>query len=262
MRSHLVAAAAASVVAAALVSAPAQAATDLRVLLTFNQANLDVLGTQQVIPNAGTSDVVALVETRAGGSARIVPDLADGGALRLPQFSWSSTPPQAMVSVTNAGASDALSPGDELFRFGATFRLDAASQGTSDDNGNNLVQRGLFDDASQYKIDVDGRSPACRVKGDAGVLTARVPMQVNDTDWYRATCTRDGSGITLRVVRYDDDESVADTWVRTDEGDTGTVRLPASIPLSVGGKLSAAGDPLGSGDQFNGTIDQVVLRVG
>lgn len=35
-----------------------------------------------------------------------------------------------------------------------------------------------------------------------------------------------------------------------------------TVPLSVGGKLSAHGEPVTSTDQLNGLVDNVILRTG
>jgi hypothetical protein len=71
--------------------------------------------------------------------------------------------------VENEGATDVLEARLGDFRFGAAFRLDAVSQGSRADNGDNLVQRGLSGDPAQYKLQLDGRVPACRVQGAAAL---------------------------------------------------------------------------------------------
>jgi hypothetical protein len=184
-----------------------------------------------------------------------------GSALRLPAYSDSTAPPRAVLRVSNATGSDRLSPGTANFAFGATARLDAASQGTSFDNGNNLVQRGLFDDVAQYKLDLDGRYPGCTVKGDLGTVSVRIREAVSPDDWYSLMCTRTDSTLTLSVEHHHSDDATT-RQVTSATGRIGAVTMISpAIPMSVGGKLNAAGTITSSTDQFNGLVDDVFLRI-
>lgn len=195
-----------------------------------------------------------------GGNAVRVKGRKRGYAVRFPAASTSSQPPRAVLRVSNDGDSDQLSPHAAGFTIGADVKLRAVSDGNATDNGDNVVQRGLYDDAAQYKLQLDGRTPACRVKGDAGELFVQSPVRVNATDWYRITCTRESTSLTLRVIWFRDGREPA-TTTTTGTGLTGQVQMARTVPLAVGGKLDAAGHLVSSTDQFNGVIDRVFLNV-
>jgi hypothetical protein len=132
----------------------------------------------------------------------------------------------------------------------------------STDNGDNVVQRGLYGNRSQYKIQVDGRRPSCRVKGSSGAVMVTSTVALSSGTWYRLICTRSGSTVSLQVTRYTSTGSVASTTMSSASGATGTVRAPSwSQPISAGGKLNARGEVARDSDQFNGRLDNIVLVI-
>ena len=90
------------------------------------------------------------------------------------------------------GLDDLLSPGGRDFAFGADVALDDVTTGTAPDNGDNLVQRGLYQSSSQYKIQVDDGRVSCRVAGVSGEIVVYAPGRLHPGDWYRIRCQRDG----------------------------------------------------------------------
>jgi hypothetical protein len=68
----------------------------------------------------------------------------------------------------SCGVGRPAQPGSRDFEFGAGFSLDTKSTGDHADNGDNLIQRGLFGDKAQYKIQVDKGKVSCRIKGSGG----------------------------------------------------------------------------------------------
>ncbi|MFK5581964.1 hypothetical protein [Serinicoccus sp. LYQ131] len=184
-------------------------------------------------------------------------------ALRLPAYSSSPSPGRAIVRVTPVGGSaDPLAPGTRDFVVGADFALDTESQGTEVDGGNNLIQRGLASDESQFKIDIDDRRPLCRVQGSQGVAEVRMTGEVQPERWHRATCSRTGDEVRLTVEVLDDGVGTALETV-TVEVVTGDLRWDrAQTPVSVGGKLAANGEIIRSAtDQFNGAVANPVLQI-
>lgn len=230
--------------------APVQAETATTLRLGFDGPTL--------LEQSGT----AVVEVRAVTSGPevtpvAVPDLAGGSAARLPEFLPTGAA-QAGFSVVDVDGADDLNPGKRTFRFGADFALDAVGQVSIDDNGNNLIQRGLADNRNQYKLQVDGIHPSCRIKGNAGAITVSSRAVVVPGTWYRAWCERDGNRVTLQVTRLSDGY----TWTRSVYRNTGEVTLSAQTPLTVGVKMSSPttiAPP--SADQFNGTVDEAFLQV-
>lgn len=237
--------------AAAVIAAPAASAAGpgRELNLKFENSSLR--------SNAGNAGLAVDVVTHNGGEISET-SRNQGTAVRLPAYR-ASNPPFAAFRVRDYQGADDLSPENAKFRFGADFTLDSRSQGSSVDNGNNLVQRGLYNAPLQYKIELDNQRPACRVKGAGGAVTVRSSHRVQPDHWYRATCTRDGSKVTLQVLRLGD----GTRWTSTASGRTGYMKAPSgSLPLSVGSKLNRHGQiARNSADQFNGRVDNVFLNI-
>lgn len=220
-------------------------------------ATLDPVTT---VASSGTATLTTQVVTRDGGQA-IAAEGRSGSALRLPPYVASTAEPRAVLRITNATSSDDLSPGTANFAFGATARLDADSQGTATDNGNNLLQRGLAADPAQYKLDLDGRYPQCTIKGSLGKVVVRIREAVSPDDWYSLVCTRTDSTVTLTLGHHYADGTTTQR-VKSVTGPIGAVTMASpAIPMSVGGKLNAKGAIVAATDQFNGVVDEVFLRL-
>ena len=206
-----------------------------------------------------SADVRVSVSAAAGGEVVPGPDrFGSGHSLRLEPFRADRSAQPAVVVVEALGASDPTDPGRDDFSFGAEFVLDSHHGVSPTDNGDNLVQRGLFGD-DQYKIQLDDARPSCRVSGSEGTVTVRASQRVDAGDWYRVRCRRTGDEVTMRVVTsLDEDREVRDYAER---GRTGSLSLSGGGPFSIGGKVDEDGDVLvGDSDQFNGLVDDVVFR--
>lgn len=210
------------------------------------------------VTNRGTAPVTIATRTPDGAPADTVllgAEAADGGrAVRFPRFSGAPTASAAALVVV-PGTPDALDPGDRDFTVGASFRLDPESSGSAADDGDNLLQRGTFSSTAQVKVQIDDRVPSCRVAGSGGTSLVRADSPVEPGRWYTVTCSRDGGEVRLDLTRRG--EPGARTWKVA--GPTGTVSL-AGLPLSVGAKVTPAGVPVASADQFNGLVDDVFWR--
>jgi hypothetical protein len=206
--------------------------------------------------NSGNSPLTVRTVTRNGGQVASTSG-PDGGAVRLPAYQASNAP-VAVLAVTDPDGTDDLAPGTARFTFGADFALDAKSQGSRTDNGNNLVQRGLYDHRMQFKLQVDGNRPLCRVKGSGGAVSVKSSRTITPGVWHRAVCKRSGSQVTLTVTRLSDGVK----WTSSRVGATGSLQPSSrSVPVSVGGKLDAKGSLARSADQFNGKVDNAFVNV-
>lgn len=207
------------------------------------------------LTSSGTADVAVRVSS-AGGEVDPAAGWR-GASARTPQFSPDS-PARPAVVVVKPRTGDPLSPGTRDFSFGAHFDLDSRSRGSTTDNGDNLIQRGLYANV-QYKIQVDRRVVSCRVAGSSGAVSVRASTTVDPGDWYRAICTRTGGQVTLTLTKYAG--SSPTTWRWSARGTIGALNY-ASTPLSVGGKVNAQGDVLATdSDQFNGRIDEAFFEL-
>jgi hypothetical protein len=192
-------------------------------------------------------DAVPLQEGPSGGLALLLP--GDPG----------STNGVAAVKVDPPDP-DAFSPGERSFNFGADVALSGGSEGG--DPGANVVQRGLFSDSGQYKLQVDGGVPSCRVAGTEGEVLVKGGSALSPGSWHRVRCTRTGDTVTLTVQPWEVDEW-GDAETFSDSGPLGAVELSSTTPLAVGAKLSADGSLVPARpDQYRGLIDSVVVEVG
>lgn len=211
---------------------------------------------------SGSASVNVDVATLGTGTAKTVPGLRGVASFGLPRFVQSSTPPRAVLRITNAGRGDDLAPGASDFTFGADFSLDRVSTGSPVDNGDNIIQRGMFGNQSQYKIDADGGKLSCRIKGSDGVVLVRSSVRAEPGLWYRAECSRIGQRVVFSVREY---LSTGGSRLYRDsaQGETGSLSWSkTSVPLAVGGKLNATGEIVGHNtDQFNGSVNRATLAI-
>ncbi|MFT3874338.1 MAG: hypothetical protein QM714_17110 [Nocardioides sp.] len=188
-----------------------------------------------------------------GSTAAVFPsedEAVDGGLLAL-----TITPPDD---------DEAFAPGGRDFVFGVDVLLPVPSSRSEEDNGDNLVQRGLFGDTGQVKLQVDDGVPSCRVAGDQGVATVKAASGGLATEtWFRLRCQREGDRLTLYVGRLDDEGDVASWEHWSAVHSTGTVSFPdPATPISVGAKLNPRGGlVVRAPDQFNGALAHVVFTL-
>jgi hypothetical protein len=218
-------------------------------------------GFYDTFANTGSGDVTVAVASRNAGTLVEAPGQQSARSVRFPAHDPATTSPRAVIRVTGNGPGDPLDPGTGTFSFGADVRMDAVTSapGTQDD-GDNVIQRGLFTGVSQYKLQVDGFRPMCRILGADGDVTAVSSVTLSPDVWYRLLCTREGTAVTVSVTSWDA-AGEATTVTSTATGPTGDMAPAAStVPMAIGGKLNDNGTVTGATDQFNGSIDNPRLR--
>jgi hypothetical protein len=215
-----------------------------------------------------TGNVESIAELVSGGGGRVSVEAVDLSgvptpAARFPSFAASPGAPASAILVRSRGIHDELDPGERDFTFGAEVSVDAASESDavgSADNGNNVVQKGLFLDSSQFKLQIDHGFASCRVAGTEGDLSVRSQVMARPEVWYRLQCARTADGITLTVFDLSDEAEMVDRQV--ERGVTGDVDTAHAPDLSVGAKVGSQGAiPVSSTDQFNGRIATVFLDI-
>lgn len=178
-----------------------------------------------------------------------------GGALVFPAASDQVEPPGLVLVVSGPGVPDPLG---RDFGYGADLRLDPASTTVADD-GDNVMQRGLASDISQYKLQVDAGRPSCVVAGPGGRFVAKLKRNL-DARWYRIGCELAGGELTLRVT--DLEQPGGETQTVTVPADPGELDFEPTTVLSIGRKVTAAGEPvINKPDQFNGLLDAVWVAI-
>ncbi len=215
------------------------------------------------ITPSGSMPLATAAITQEAGLASGDSRLGQGKAVRTPSFTERG--PKAVLAVT-AKYADPLSPGWRDFVFGADLQLDGAptmsKMPESTDNGDNVVQRGLFNQVGQYKIQVDDRRPMCRVQGTVGAVSVTADTTLAAGSWYRVTCNRSKATLTLTVTQFASTGQAVDVDQWVEHGAMGSVRsTDRATPLSIGGKLTDAQVIAEEADQFNGLIDNVSLRI-
>lgn len=192
-----------------------------------------------------TDPVDGVVAT--GDGLRLVPGVAGRG--RAVQFPGADRPPAAVVV-----AGDAVPwPGRAPFTLAADVRLDAVA----DEDGDNVVQRGLWGDGAQLKLQVDYGRPSCVVRGRSGQVVVRIARDLVPGVWYGLQCHREADLVALVVRRADTGE----TWRAVGTGEIGAVVGPPDVPMSVGGKVGRSGALVEGPDPLAGAVDAVALRV-
>ena len=195
-----------------------------------------------------------------GGQVVQVPSGNGTSALRFPPYSPEAQSPRLVLIINPVGATDLLNPEAKDFSFGADLRLNEVSSGKGDDNGDNVLQRGLFSDASQYKLQVDKRVPSCTVKSGRAELFVKFDKGL-DEGWFRVRCAYEAGSLTLSVSRILSDR-VEELGNKTGSRSIGPVGFSARTPATIGGKLGSNGElVLNQSDQFNGELDNVFVDI-
>ncbi|CAN5642742.1 hypothetical protein BH11ACT8_BH11ACT8_16200 [soil metagenome] len=234
-------------------------------MLTFEDAG----GPGAIVPgtrNLGQAASGVTVTTSAGGRVLAAAG-PEGMAVRFPAATGveEGATPAAAIVVTPQGRTDELEPGTNDFSFGADVALDKTSEGPAD-NGDNLMQRGLFLDNAQYKLQLDHRRPSCRIAAGGRSAFVTADVEVVPESWYRLRCVREGAELRLLMSMWTGDSWGLDAqWSVRSRVRSITFEPPAGstlAPLSVGAKVdSNARIPLAAGDPFNGMVDNVFVDV-
>jgi hypothetical protein len=196
----------------------------------------------------------------SGGQAVQVHSGNGTSALRFPAFSAEREAPRLVLVLNPIGASDLLNPGGQDFSFGADLRLNDASSGKGDDNGDNVLQRGLFSDANQYKLQVDKRVPSCTVNSNGARLFVKFDEGL-DEGWFRVRCDYAAGSLTVSVSRILTDR-VEELGHKTESMSIGSLDFSGRTPATIGGKIGVNGElVLNQSDQFNGELDNVFVDI-
>lgn len=192
-----------------------------------------------------------------GGELTVVPSFDDAGnAVRFPEFSDSAEEPGVGI-VAMAQEAPLPAPGEKSFRYGADVLFDVLGASSAADNGDNVLQRGLAADASQYKLQIDHGVPSCAVQGaDARLMTKGDELEA--ATWYRLECRLDESGLELLVTDLETEESAS----FASPGTVGAVEFDDDVPIAIGRKAARGGVGIEKQpDQFNGTLDRVWISI-
>ena len=213
-------------------------------------------GSGAIAEQRGEASVSVATASFQGGEVGTKDGLAGTRAFSFPEFRGRGPYPRAVVTATPTTEEDGLSPDSRDFQYGADIRLEAESTGRTEDNGNNVIQRGLSVDPVMFKLEVDANlRPSCTIKGRLGEVTVYALQPLEPSTWYRIRCDRQKDQVTIFVGEFL--PSGATTAVgRGQIGKIGPVDMrDPLLPVSVGGKVSRSGQIVRDAtDQFNGEI--------
>ncbi len=236
--------------------APSPVTDDAQLRIDFDEITAEVGTLVPGAANLGTATVRTEVVTSEGGRLRLAQGATGAGGRFPAHLGEDASPAAALLIWSDDGA---LTPGNADFTFGASFRLDAVSEGGDADNGDNLVQRGLFVDKTQFKLQIDHGVPSCRIAGSAGEVVVVLDEPVRRDTWYTVRCTRRAPEVRLELREIGG--STPATVVSV-QADVGTLRFGRRTPVAVGAKVLAGGVvPRTATDQFNGVVDDVVVEM-
>ncbi|WP_446212764.1 LamG-like jellyroll fold domain-containing protein [Micromonospora sp. IBSANI012] len=225
-------------------TAPAYAATE-QLRLDF-----DATPTGQVEPGPWTSGCFADVATP--GDSGCIAVGAPGSISRASRPSGTGTSPaiafpasgSAVIQVPDAAH---LNPGTQDFTISTLVKV-TSGQVTS---GANLMQKGVFADPAQWKLQLDSGKPGCRIAGTgadgAASLLLTADASIADQGWKFVQCKRRGDVLSLIVG--------AET-VKTATGATMDITNAAKV------NIGAKGAGLTNNDQFRGEMDNAVFSIG
>lgn len=243
----------------------AAAATETPVSISFTEGTHGQPIT--TVANDGTGATTQALVTAGDGNLRgRWSRIKTGLAARFPAYDGTAGGQRTVVSVTNSGSTDDLSPGAKEFTFGADAKINATSTGTSNDNGNNLVQRGLSAQSAQYKLQMDGARFSCRVKGNDGTIMVTSPVSVQARTWYHVICKRrvttSGDYLVLKVATVNADGTRNKARKTTSPvRSIGRLSFARGTPFTIGGKLTDPSTVASASDQWNGMVDSAFLRI-
>ncbi|MBQ1012047.1 hypothetical protein KBX53_14015 [Micromonospora sp. M51] len=225
-------------------TAPAYAATE-ELRLDF-----DATPTGQIEPGPWTTGCFADVATP--GDSGCIAVGAPGAISRTTRPSGGGASPaiafpasgSAVVQVPDAAN---LNPGSQDFTISTLVKV-SAGQVTS---GANLMQKGVFADPAQWKLQLDDGKPGCRIAGTgpngAASLLITADASIADQGWKFVQCKRRGDVLSLIVGS----ETVASST-----GATMTITNTAKV------NIGAKGPGLSNNDQFRGAMDNALVSIG
>lgn len=234
-----------------------------RLRLPKNPDLLVVAGPGGVPEQRGSGEVEILVSTLEGGEVTAARGRGAGTGLRFPTFRAEGAYGRAVVVAKVAPGDLSLDPGLPPFSWGADVVVDPESAGRTEDNGNNVVQRGLSSDAVMFKLETDAqRRPSCTAKGRAGSLTVTAQEPVQAGTWYRLRCEARTNRLRILVSEYLPSGGTTTVGREVDGPLGGISFIGQDVPFSVGGKVAFDGTVIASAtDQFNGAIDNAFVRI-
>ncbi len=150
---------------------------------------------------------------------------------------------RAIITVADKPA---LNPGRRAFAFGASIRLTPKQAPAGRDP--NILTKGA-NRHHKFKLHLIGAKPRCVFAGTRNEVTITSTFPIDDSQWHRVVCTRQGKLDRLFV----------DGTLQASSKTTYTGPITSTSPVKIGGR--AVGHA-GSNDQFHGNLDNVFLHIG
>jgi hypothetical protein len=203
---------------------------------------------------------VTVVTLSAGGARPKFVGGASGLGLSTPSHAATAAGGRLVLAIRPVSAADPLSPGSRSFDFGADVLLDGQSSGSTNDNGDNVLQRGLYADFSQFKLQVDKGVPSCLIKSGSIRLFVKSEQRLK-SGWHRVRCSYVSGKLSVSVAGLSGIK-VGTTRMNSVTGSVKPLSFDPKTPMTVGGKVAPSGKiVVKNSDQFNGMLDNVFIDV-
>lgn len=198
----------------------------------------------------------AVAEVQRLGDAPLTTTPSGDGTRGLVFPGYRTSGEQRLVLLLRRGPSGGAGATAPDLVFGADVELTGHGEGPEDD-GDNVVQRGLYADENQFKLQVDRGVPSCTVRTPRMRAFTALADGLG-TGWHRLSCHYDGVTLELRATRFDG--STPDDRTASTRAPAGALSFATSTAISVGGKVTATGALVESQpDQLNGALDNVYV---
>jgi hypothetical protein len=228
-----------------LLGAPAMAAEDPIGPALVARYNFDGGANAGKISDLSGRGTALTIRGAANGQIAITSE----GVNRFASFPGvcAATAPTCAKALLEAPDDADLDPGTRNFKWAASVRLTTAQL-----SGNaNIMQKGVANPESQWKMQVTGRSGraqcvlVARTTGQTfSVLSAR---PVADGNWHRIVCERTGTTLAVSV------DGTAGGKVTLPP----TVAVDNTMPLRIGGPNFAK-----DSDMYHGQLDDIYVQLG
>jgi Concanavalin A-like lectin/glucanases superfamily len=200
---------------------------------------------QLTVADASGNDRPGVVESENDGDQLLeVVAGEDGQALQFPPRCAEEDPSLCPRAILRASASNDENPGTADFAIGVDLLVAPEEAGVDQ----NVMQKGNFDDAAQWKIQVSGEDRGqCvfRIPGQDDALVLESEASVADGAWHTVRCLRQGTELSIDV-----------------DGARSSTSIPADVnfsnprPLLMGGRDTGA-----ENDQLHGTVDNATFEL-
>jgi hypothetical protein len=228
-----------------LLGAPAEAAVEPTGPALVARYNFDGGATEGKISELSGRGTALTVRGAANGQIAFTTE-GTGRFAAFPSLCAATTTTCAKALLEAPDDAD-LDPGTRNFTWAATVRISRTQL-----NGNaNVMQKGVADTESQWKMQIGGRTGRAQcvlvARGTGQTFSALSAKPVADGNWHRVVCKRAGAALTVSV------DGVAGAPATL----PATAAVDNAMPLRIGGPNFSK-----EADMYHGQLDDIYAQLG